>query len=410
MGLTINEIENIRKDFPILGNQVYNKPYVYFDNAATTYRPMQVAEAERQIYLDFNGNPHRGAHYMSDKTTEVFEAVRDKVQRFINAAEREEVIFTRGTTESINLVAYSFGEAFIGEGDEVVITEMEHHANLVPWQLICERKKAKLCVVPFDDSGRLMVEKLPQLITDRTKIVAVTMVSNVMGSVNPVEEVIEMAHSKNVPVLLDAAQSIQHIAVDVQKLDCDFLVFSGHKMYGPTGVGVLYGKRKWLEQIPPFLCGGEMIQKVTFEKTTFNVLPYKFEAGTPNFEQVIGLGAAIDYISNIGLANIAAYENELLAYAYEKLGNIKNIRFFGNTEHQSGVISFLIGNIHPYDLGILLDKSGIAVRTGHHCADPVMDHFNIPGTVRASFAFYNTKEEIDRFVVALEKIIKIFGQ
>lgn len=410
MELTINDIKNIRKDFPILDVPVYEKPYIYFDNAATTYRPVQVAESEKQIYLEFNGNPHRGNHYMSNKTTDAFEEVRDKVKQFINAAEREEIIFTRGTTESINLVAYSFGEAFVHEGDEVIVTEMEHHANLVPWQLICERKKAKLRFIPFDDSGRLQIEKLPEMINANTKILAVTMVSNVMGVVNPINEIIKIAHEHKIPVLLDAAQSIQHTKIDVQELDCDFLVFSGHKMYGPTGVGGLYGKRKWLEAIPPFLCGGEMINKVTFEKTTFNVLPYKFEAGTPNFEQVIGMGAAIDYINNIGLDRIAKYESELLAYAHEKLSEITNIRFFGNTNHQSSVISFLVGKIHPYDLGMFLDKMGIAVRTGHHCADPIMDHFNIPGTVRISFAVYNTKAEIDQFVVALKKIIPILGE
>ena len=398
------DIQTLRNDFPLLQKLVYNKPYVYFDNAATAYRPLQVLQAEEQIYRDFNGNPHRGAHYMSNQTTIAIEAVRDKVKQLLNSAEREEIIFTRNATESINLIAYSFGEAFIHEGDEVIVSEMEHHANIVPWQLLCERKKAKIKVLPFDDNGRLMIEKLSELITPKTKIIAVALISNVMGVVNPVKEVIGIAHKQNVPVLVDAAQAIQHLKVDVQDMDCDFLVFSGHKMYGPTGVGAVYGKRKWLDKMPPFLGGGEMIETVTFEKTTFNVLPYKFEAGTPNFAQIIGLGAAIDYLNNIGFDNIAYYEHKLLEYAYEQFKSIDGIRFFGQTEHQSGVISFLINNIHPYDMGMFLDKMGFAVRTGQHCAAPVMDHFGIQGTVRASFAIYNTKEEIDSFVAAVKKV------
>lgn len=401
------QIEKIRSDFPLLQKQVYNKPYVYFDNAATTYRPLQVLAAEEKVYREFNGNPHRGAHYMSNQTTIAIEAVRDTVKQLINAAEREEIIFTRNATESINLVAYSFGEAFIGTGDEVIISEMEHHANIVPWQMVCERKGAKIKVLPFDDSGRLMVERLLELISEKTKIIAVTMVSNVMGVVNPIGQLIEIAHQQQVPVLVDGAQAVQHMPIDVQQLDCDFLVMSGHKMYGPTGVGCLYGKRKWLERMPPFLGGGEMIEKVTFGKTTFNQIPYKFEAGTPNFGQIIGLGASIDYLKQIGINNIAAYEHELLEYAYSQLKIIPNIRFFGQTAHQSGVISFLIGQIHPYDMGMFLDKMGFAVRTGHHCAEPIMDHFQINGTVRASFAFYNTKEEIDRFVEAVKKVVSM---
>jgi cysteine desulfurase/selenocysteine lyase len=403
------DINRVRKDFPILEKKVYEKPYIYFDNAATTYRPLQVLAAAEQIYREFNGNPHRGSHYMSNQTTVSLETARDKVRQFINAPEREEIIFTRGTTESINLVAYSFGEAFIFEGDEVIVSEMEHHANIVPWQLICERKRAKLKVIPFDDSGRLMTEKINELITEKTKIISITMVSNVMGVINPVREIIETAHNNNIPVLLDAAQWVQHHKIDVQKLNCDFVAFSGHKMYGPTGVGCLYGKREWLEKMPPFLGGGEMIDTVKFEKTTFNTIPYKFEAGTPNFTQIIGLGAAIDYINQLGLDNIEAYEKELLNYAYSKLKPIPGIRFFGETKSQSGVISFLIGKIHPYDMGIFLDKMGIAVRTGQHCAEPVMDHFKIQGTIRASFAFYNTKDEIDTFVEAIKKITAILS-
>jgi cysteine desulfurase / selenocysteine lyase len=408
MSFNKQQIEQIRADFPILSQQVYNKPYVYFDNAATTYRPLQVLQAEEQIYRQFNGNPHRGAHYMSNQTTVACEAVRDKVKTFINAPEREEIIFTRNATESINLVAFSFGEAFIDEGDEVLVSEMEHHANIVPWQMVCERKKAILKVIPFDETGKLHVELLPTLINSKTKIVATTIVSNALGVVNPVKEIIEIAHTHNVPVLLDGAQAAQHMPIDVQELDCDFLVFSGHKMYGPTGVGCLYGKRKWLDAMPPYMGGGEMIEQVSFAKTTFNAIPYKFEAGTPNFSQIIGLGAALDYINSLGLDNIAAYEKSLLEQARQQLQTIDNMRFLGETEHQSSLISFLIGSIHPYDLGMFLDKSGFAVRTGHHCAQPVMDHFKIPGTVRASFAIYNTPDEIDQFLTTLKKVIKFF--
>lgn len=408
MSFDKQQIEQIRADFPILSQQVYNKPYVYFDNAATTYRPLQVLQAEEQIYRQFNGNPHRGAHYMSNQTTVACEAVRDKVKTFINAPEREEIIFTRNATESINLVAFSFGEAFVDEGDEVLVSEMEHHANIVPWQLVCERKKAILKVIPFDETGKLQVELLPTLINSKTKIVATTIVSNALGVVNPVKEIIEIAHTHKVPVLLDGAQAAQHMHIDVQELDCDFLVFSGHKMYGPTGVGCLFGKRKWLDAMPPYMGGGEMIEQVTFAKTTFNAIPYKFEAGTPNFSQIIGLGAAIDYINSLGLDNIAAYEKSLLEQAKQQLRTIDNMRFLGETEHQSSLISFLVGTIHPYDLGMFLDKSGFAVRTGHHCAQPVMDHFKIPGTVRASFAIYNTTDEIDQFIASLKKVIKFF--
>lgn len=387
----------------MLQKQINNKPYTYFDNAATTYRPLQVLHAEEKTYREFNGNPHRGSHYMSNQTTVAIEQVRDLIQQFIHAPAREEIIFTRGATESINLVAYSFAEAFIAPDDEIIISEMEHHANIVPWQLICERKKAKLKILPFDDTGKLQVYKLDNMITEKTKIIALTLISNVMGVVNPVEKVIDIAHKHNIPVLIDAAQAIQHMAIDVQKLDCDFLVFSGHKMYGPTGVGCLYGKSKWLEKMPPFLGGGEMIESVKFDKTTFNDLPYKFEAGTPNFTQIIGLGAAIDYIQNIGLKNIEEYEKHLIEYAYSKMQDIEGIRFFGQTDKQSGVISFLVKNIHPYDMGMFLDKMGFAVRTGHHCAEPVMDHFKIPGTIRASFALYNTTNEIDSFIEAVKK-------
>jgi cysteine desulfurase/selenocysteine lyase len=403
------DIEKIRKDFPLLSKEVYGKEYVYFDNAATAYKPLRVLNAVEQIYRDFNGNPHRGAHFMSNKTTVEYEAVRDKVQQFINAPSREEIIFTRGTTESINLVAYSFSEAFINEGDEVIVTEMEHHSNIVPWQLVCGRKKAKVTMLPFDDNGRLMIEKLPEMISSKTKLIAVTMVSNALGVINPIGEIVSLAHGFGVPVLVDGAQAVQHLKIDVQHLDCDFLVFSGHKLYGPTGVGCLFGKRKWLDAMPPFLCGGEMIDKVSFSGTTFNVIPYKFEAGTPNFTEVIGLGAAIDYLNQIGLDAIFDYEQELADYARMKLGSIEGIRFFGQTSHQSNVISFLVNSIHPYDMGMFLDKMGFAVRTGHHCAEPVMEHYKIPGTVRMSLAFYNTKEEIDLFVAAVKKVVTMLS-
>lgn len=402
------DVQKIRKDFPILSKEVYGKPYIYFDSAATALRPLQVLHAVEKIYTDFNGNPHRGAHYMSNQTTVAFEAVRDKVKDFINAPSREEVVFTKGTTESINLVAYSFGEAFISEGDEIIVSEMEHHANIVPWQLIAGRKNATVNPIPITDKGELVIGELEKMISGKTKLLAVNLVSNVLGTINPVEEVIEIAHKHGVPVLIDAAQAAQHIQIDVQKLDCDFLVFSGHKIFGPTGVGCLFGKEKYLNAMPPFLGGGEMIEQVSFDGTTFNELPYKFEAGTPNFTEVIGMGAAIDYINEIGLDAIAAYEHELLEYATTKMKTIEGIRFIGEADQKASVISFLVGKIHPYDMGMFLDKMGFAVRTGHHCAQPLMQRLGIPGTVRLSFAFYNTKEEIDLFVAAVKKVASMF--
>lgn len=402
------DVQKIRKDFPILAKEVYGKPYIYFDSAATALRPLQVLHAVEKIYTDFNGNPHRGAHYMSNQTTVAFEAVRDKVKDFINAPSREEVVFTKGTTESINLVAYSYGEAFISEGDEIIVSEMEHHANIVPWQLIAGRKNATVNPIPITDKGELVIGELEKMISGKTKLLAVNLVSNVLGTINPVEEVIEIAHKHGVPVLIDAAQAAQHIQIDVQKLDCDFLVFSGHKIFGPTGVGCLFGKEKYLNAMPPFLGGGEMIEQVSFDGTTFNELPYKFEAGTPNFTEVIGMGAAIDYINEIGLDAIAAYEHELLEYATTKMKTIEGIRFIGEADQKASVISFLVGKIHPYDMGMFLDKMGFAVRTGHHCAQPLMQRLGIPGTVRLSFAFYNTKEEIDLFVAAVKKVASMF--
>jgi cysteine desulfurase/selenocysteine lyase len=399
----------LRQDFPILSEKVYGKPLVYFDNAATTQTPTQVTDVMVEYYNKYNSNIHRGIHYLSNKSTEGAENARIKVQKFINAAHSHEVIFTAGTTESVNLVANSFGECYIYEGDEVIVSEMEHHSNIVPWQMLCQRKKATLKVLPFNDNGELMIEKLEDLITDRTKILAVNHISNSLGTINPIKEIIDFAHSKKVPVFIDAAQSVQHKKIDVQALDADFLVFSGHKLYGPTGIGVLYGKEKFLNEMPPWQGGGEMIQEVSFEKTTYNELPFKFEAGTPNYIDAIGLGAAIDYVEAIGLDAIDAYEQELLAYATEKLMAIPNMKIYGTAKNKTSVISFLVEGIHFYDMGMLLDQMGIAVRTGTHCTEPVMQHFGIEGTVRASFAFYNTKEEIDVLLAGIEKVCKMFG-
>jgi len=399
----------LRQDFPILSEKIYGKPLVYFDNAATTQTPSQVTDIMVEYYNKYNSNIHRGVHYLSNKSTEGAENARIKVQKFINAAHSHEVIFTAGATESINLVANSFGECYISEGDEVIVSEMEHHSNIVPWQMLCQRKKAILKVLPFNDNGELMTEKLEDLITDRTKILAVNHISNSLGTINPIKEIIDFAHSKNVPVLIDAAQSVQHKKIDVQALDADFLVFSGHKLYGPTGIGVLYGKEKFLNEMSPWQGGGEMIQEVTFEKTTYNELPFKFEAGTPNYIDAIGLGAAIDYVESIGLEAIDAYEQELLAYATEKFKAIPNMKIYGTAKNKTSVISFLVEGIHFYDMGMLLDQMGIAVRTGTHCTEPVMQHFGIEGTVRASFAFYNTKEEIDTLLAGIEKVCKMFG-
>ncbi|RZT92470.1 cysteine desulfurase/selenocysteine lyase [Ancylomarina subtilis] len=398
-----------RQDFPILSEKIYGKSLVYFDNAATTQTPTQVTDVLVEYYNKYNSNIHRGVHYLSNKSTEGAENARLKVQKFINAAHSHEVIFTAGTTESVNLVANSFGECYISEGDEVIVSEMEHHSNIVPWQMLCQRKKATLKVLPFNDEGELMTEKLGDLITDRTRILAVNHISNSLGTINPIKEIIDFAHSKNVPVLIDAAQSVQHKKIDVQALDADFLVFSGHKLYGPTGIGVLYGKEKYLNEMPPWQGGGEMIKEVTFEKTSYNELPFKFEAGTPNYIDAIGLGAAIDYVEAIGLDEIDAYEQELLAYATAKFEAIPSLRIYGTAKNKTSVISFLVEGIHFYDMGMLLDQMGIAVRTGTHCTEPVMQHFGIDGTVRASFAFYNTKEEIDALFVGIEKVCKMFG-
>ena len=392
-----------REDFLILGQEVYKKPLVYFDNAATTQKPEMVISALADYYRTINSNIHRGVHYLSQKATEEFEVARKAVRDFIHAAHDYEIVFTRGATESINLVASSFGRTYIHEGDEIVISEMEHHSNIVPWQFLCEDRGAKLKVIPFSDNGTLCVEKLEELLTPKTKILAVTHVSNTLGTITPVKEIIRIAHAHNVPVMIDGAQAVAHCPVDVQDLDCDFYCFSGHKMYAPMGVGIMYGKERWLNEMKPYQGGGEMISTVTFEKTTYNELPYKFEAGTPAVGDVIGLRKAIEYMQGVGIQNIAKHENELLQYGTQELKKIEGMRIIGEAQNKAAVISFLVGNAHPYDMGVLLDHQGIAVRTGHHCTQPIMDHFHIPGTVRASFALYNTKEEIDILVKAVQK-------
>ena len=402
------DFRKIRKDFPILDQHVHGKPLVYLDNAATTQKPRIVLNKVEEYYLKTNANIHRGAHFMANETTEAFEEARETVRQYINAGDRGEIIFTHGTTESVNLVAYSFGEAFVSEGDEIVISELEHHANIVPWQLLCERKKATLKVLPFDENGVLKIEELDGLLSKRTRLVAMNHVSNTLGTINPVDKIVEIAHKRNIPVLLDGAQGIAHYPLDVQKLDCDFYVFSGHKIYGPTGIGVLYGKRKWLDQMPPFMGGGEMISEVKFSGTTFNELPYKFEPGTPNYIGAIALGTAIEYVQSLGIDNLAVREQELLKLATEKLNSIQGLRIFGEAENKASVISFEIEGIHSFDLGTLLDQLGIAVRTGRMCTDPIMDHFGVPGMTRASFAFYNTESEVEALHNALIRVKGMF--
>ncbi|WP_026473875.1 aminotransferase class V-fold PLP-dependent enzyme [Alkaliflexus imshenetskii] len=402
-------IDKIRGDFPILSRSVNGRPLVYFDNGATTHTPEPVVRAMDEVYADYNSNIHRGVHTLSNICTEAFEAAREKVRAFINAGSLHEVIFTRGTTESINLVANAFGEAFIQEGDEVVVSGLEHHSNIVPWQLLQSRKGIVLKVIPVMDDGTLNMDAFYGLLSEKTRLVAVAHISNVLGTINPIQEIIKASHERDIPVLIDGAQAIQHTPVDVQALDCDFYAFSGHKLYGPTGIGVLYGKEKWLSAMPPWQGGGEMIQNVSFEKTTFNELPYKFEAGTPDFVGAIGLGAAIDYVSDIGLKHIANYEQELFNYAFSRLSDLGKITFYGTAPQRTSLISFLLDGIHPFDAGTLLDKMGIAVRTGHHCAQPLMKRFGIPGTIRASFGMYNTTHEVDALVAGLVKVRQLFG-
>lgn len=402
------DIKEIRKDFPILERKIHGKDLIYFDNGATTQKPKCVIEAMNDSYLDKNANIHRGVHHLSQVATQAHEDARATVQKFINAKHAHEIIFTRGTTESINLVAFSFGEAFLKEGDEVIVSTMEHHSNIVPWQMLEQRKGIKLRVVPINEKGELDMDAFASMLNEKTKLVSIMHVSNVLGTINPVEEIIRLAHAKNVPVMIDGAQAIAHTEVDVQALDVDFYVFSAHKIYGPNGIGVLYGKEEWLNKMPPYQGGGEMIATVTFEKTVYNELPFKFEAGTPDYVGSVGLAAALDYVNKIGIRNIEAYETELLHYATEKLSHIEGIRFIGTADHKGAVISFLVKDIHHYDMGMLLDKLGIAVRTGHHCAQPLMQNYGIEGTVRASFSFYNTKEEIDQFVKAVERVSNMF--
>lgn len=399
-------IAEIRAMFPILSEQVNGKALVYFDNGATAQKPQSVIEAERHYYLHQNANIHRGVHTLSQEATSAYEESREKIRRFLNATHAHEIIFTSGTTQGINTIAFSFG-TLLHEGDEVIISAMEHHSNIVPWQMACEYRKATLRVIPMNEKGELQMDAFVGLLNERTRIVAVSHVSNALGTINPVKEIIALAHQKNIPVLLDGAQAVQHMKVDVQELDCDFYVFSGHKLFGPTGTGILYGKEQWLNQLPPYMGGGDMIKTVTFEKTEYNDLPHKFEAGTPNIAGGIALGYAVDFVEEIGIHTIHEREEELLQHATKALSAIEGVRIIGTAAQKTGVVSFVVEGVHPYDIGTLLDQQGIAVRTGHHCTQPIMDFFGIPGTVRASFAFYNTTEEIDRMITALNKAIKM---
>ena len=402
------DVQKIREDFPILQREVYKRPLVYLDNAATTQKPLCVLDAMREEYLNVNANVHRGVHYLSQQATDLHEAARETVRAFINARKIEEIVFTRGTTEAINLVASSYCESQMKAGDEVLVTEMEHHSNIVSWQLQAQRKGIVVKHLPITDEGLLCIDDIDAYLTERTKLVSVAHVSNVLGTINPVKDIIRKAHERGIPVLVDAAQSAPHMKIDVQDMDCDFLALSGHKMYGPTGIGVLYGKEEWLEKLPPYQGGGEMIDKVTWEKTTFERLPFKFEAGTPDYVATHGLATAIKYMQTVGLENIEAHEKELTRYCMEQMRTIPGIRFFGEAPHKDAVVSFLVGDIHHLDLGTLLDRLGIAVRTGHHCAQPLMDRLGIAGTVRASFAMYNTKEEIDALVAGILRVSKMF--
>lgn len=402
------DINKIREDFPILGREVYGKPLVYLDNGATTQKPRSVVEAMTHEYYNVNANVHRGVHFLSQQATELHEQAREIVRRFLNARSTAEIVFTRGTTESINLVATTFGDAILKEGDEVIVSEMEHHSNIVSWQLVQARKGIRLRVIPITDEGELRLDEYEKLFNERTRLVSITHVSNVLGTVNPVKEMIRTAHDHGVPVLVDGAQSTPHFAVDMQDLDCDFFAFSGHKIYGPTGIGVLYGKEEWLDRLPPYMGGGEMIQNVSFERTTFNELPYKFEAGTPDYVATTGLAHALDYVTALGMDNIYAHEQALTDYAMEQMATIEGMRFIGTPKHKDAVISFLVGDIHHLDLGTLLDRLGIAVRTGHHCAEPLMRRMGIEGTVRASFGLYNTFEEVDTLVAGIRRVARMF--
>ncbi len=401
-------VEDIRKDFPILGLSVYGKPLVYLDNGATTQKPRVVVDAISNEYYNVNANVHRGVHFLSQKATELHEQAREAIRTFIHAKSTSEIVFTRGTTESVNLVASCFSEEFMNEGDEVIISAMEHHSNIVPWQMAANRRGIRIKVIPINDKGELLIDEYKTLFTDRTRLVSVTHVSNVLGTVNPVKEIIGIAHEHGVPVLIDGAQSAPHMPIDVEELDCDFFAFSGHKTYGPTGIGVLYGKEVWLDRLPPYQGGGEMIQHVSFEKTTYNELPYKFEAGTPDYVGSHALAVAIDYLSALGMDNIQEYERSLTSYAMQQLQEIEGMRIYGTADNKDAVISFLVGDIHHLDLGTLLDRLGIAVRTGHHCAEPLMHRLGIEGTVRASLSFYNTREEIDALAAAINRLRQMF--
>lgn len=404
----IFDVETIRADFPILKHWVNGKPLVYLDNAATSQKPQSVIDSMSHYYLEENSNIHRGVHFLSDKATQSYEAARVKIQRYINASNQKEIIFTRGTTESINLVAHSFGKKYVKAGDEILISAMEHHSNIVPWQMLCEERGAVLRVIPMNDAGDLLLDEYKKLLSPKVKLVALVHVSNALGTVNPIKEMIATAHERNIPVLVDGAQAIPHLKIDVQGLDCDFYAFSGHKMYGPTGVGILYGKQNRLEAMPPYQGGGDMIKSVTFEKTIYNDLPNKFEAGTPNIVGGVGLGATIDYLNRLDMNVVAEYEHDLLAYATDALLTIKGVNIIGTAKHKAGVVSFTLEGIHPHDIGTILDDDGIAIRTGHHCAQPVMLRFGVPATARASFAVYNTKEEVDALVKGIYKVIEVF--
>ncbi len=402
-------IDRIRNDFPILHQKVYNKPLVYLDNGATTHKPAVVIETIKELQESHNSSIHRGIHFLSEQMTSRYEAARETVRAFLNASSTSEVIFTSGATGSINAVAFSFGERYVKAGDEILISEMEHHSNIVPWQMLCQRKGAKLKIIPFDHNGELLLDQLDALLTEQTKLVALTHASNSLGTINPVKEVIRRAHARNIPVMLDGAQMVQHGKVDVKELDCDFYVFSSHKIFGPTGSGVLYGKESLLEEMPPYQGGGDMVDQVTFEDTSYNTLPFKFEAGTANYIGAIGLATAIDYLKQVGISEIGLYEKELIDYTKQKLGDIEGLIIYGNAKKRISVFSFLLDNIHTYDAGMILDKMGIAVRTGTHCTQPVMDHFGISGTIRASLVFYNTREEVDRLAEGIEQTIKMLS-
>jgi cysteine desulfurase / selenocysteine lyase len=403
------DVEKVRRDFPILSSEIHGKKLVYLDNAATSQKPKIVIEALSRYYEQGNANIHRGVHFLSEQATGEHERARRTVQTFVNAADASEIVFVRGATEAINLVAQTYGRAQVRTGDEVLITAMEHHSNIVPWQILCEEKEAKLRVAPINDDGELLLDEFENLLGPRTKIVAVTHVSNALGTVNPVDQIVEMAHRRNIPVLIDGAQGVPHLKVDVQALDCDFYVFSGHKMYGPTGIGVLYGKSALLDGMPPYQGGGDMISSVTFEKTIYNKLPFKFEAGTPNVAGAIALGAAIEYLNGLGMDKIAEHEHELLAYATKLVSAVPGVRLIGTAEERAGVLSFVVEGIHPHDIGTILDQEGIAIRTGHHCAQPLMQRFHIPATARSSFALYNTKEEVDTLADGIRKVQEVFA-